>query len=472
MNDDLRRETTMILGAGPAGVGTALGLRLHNYGGRTVLVEEEATPGGLSGCFGWRGHHVDFGAHRLSHNVPEIVALARRIVGPELHEPKNSQGLYFADRVLRFPPHLAEWLSPALLARLTLFGCGFLFAHIKSSFSADPENFVGAIKRMFGETMAEKLVLPMTAKVWGNPEGFSADFARQRFTVASPVQIITRIFNSKKDMTPPTFFYPEKGFGEIWSRMCEWLELRGAELGFGDRPTKIVVENNRVRRVEFANREAIEEDGLELVSTIPLIELIPLLEGFEVDRQIEDAMAAVRVRSLHVGAFEFDTPGILPTKVVTFPDPAIPFTRIFEQNGFSRESVCEGKTVIVIERTVDKGGADDQRDDQTILDEMEKGLRQFSFMPMDKMSARTMQRKPYAYLVPEDRTTEAMQILNYRMGAITNLHLTGRFSDGEYDNCDYACEKGIFLGAMLSGKISEWDYILRLEANRGRVITG
>ena len=74
----------LILGAGPSGLGSGLGLLLHDFPGQISVVERRDRPGGLAGSFSWKGHTIDYGPHRLSPNIPEIRMLASELLGPDL----------------------------------------------------------------------------------------------------------------------------------------------------------------------------------------------------------------------------------------------------------------------------------------------------------------------------------------------------------------------------------------------------
>src|SRR5262245_18509405 len=101
-----RFDQALILGAGPSGLSTGMGLVLNGYQGRITVVEKAPQPGGLAGSFAWKGHTVDFGPHRLSPNIADVRMLAEDLLGPDLLIEKSQHGVQMGERLYQFPPRV------------------------------------------------------------------------------------------------------------------------------------------------------------------------------------------------------------------------------------------------------------------------------------------------------------------------------------------------------------------------------
>lgn len=72
-----------ILGAGPAGLGAALGLARDGY--RVAVFEQGSRVGGNAGSFELAGLPVDYGSHRFHPAAdPGVMALVRELLGDDL----------------------------------------------------------------------------------------------------------------------------------------------------------------------------------------------------------------------------------------------------------------------------------------------------------------------------------------------------------------------------------------------------
>jgi hypothetical protein len=97
--------------------------------------------------------------------------------------------------------------------------------------------------------------------------------------------------------------------------------------------------------------------------------------------------------------------------------------------------------------------------DERLVDLVRENLQRLPYIDTSRITDAKIIRVPYAYVVPDIETREAMFAVQHELKAISNLHLRGRFSVGEYDNSDYAIDHGLRLGAMLTGRVSALEYM-------------
>ena len=197
----------VILGAGPSGLGTALGLSLNGNGVKTLTIEKKDRPGGLAGSFQWKSHTLDFGPHRLSPNIDMIYILAEELLGPDLLMKRSQHGVELSGALYQFPPRVSDWVAPASFWQLSAFAASFLLAKVAwvpRRFEAD--TFEKIIVRKFGRRFYRLIAAPMSGKVWGPPETFDPSFASQRFAMVDPKEVLKRAIFPKQELNPANFY--------------------------------------------------------------------------------------------------------------------------------------------------------------------------------------------------------------------------------------------------------------------------
>jgi protoporphyrinogen oxidase len=469
------RPDVLILGAGATGLGAGLGVALAGSGQKVVIIERNSRPGGLAGSFTWKNHSIDFGPHRLSPNLRTIRALAEELLGPDLLVQKSQHGVQFKGRLYQFPPRVRDFLHPAPIWYSAAFAASFAAAKLNwivRRFDAD--TFESTIVRKFGRRFYRTIAAPMAEKVWIDPSQIDPMFANQRFAQVRPAAVIKKLIFPRQELNPASFYYPRRGYQQLWDAIAELVVREGNEIWCDARPTSIQVEGSRVVSITLKTREGettVDTRNVTVLSTIPLTPLLAMIKGadFSAAREI---IGRVKYRSMLLAMFEFDQSDTLPFRTLIFPESNLRFNRLFEQNKYSRETVAAGRSVVVADVTVPHGDPANSAPSEEILAEIEADLRKLNYVPVDRIVDRNLMRVEYAYAVPDIESRRATARVLHDLKRISNLHFLGRFSVGEYDNADYAIDNGLTFGAMLGGRISRLEYICSIQERRDRSIVG
>src|SRR4051795_7904447 len=111
-------QTTLVLGAGPAGL--TAGYLLGKAGRPVTILEAEDQVGGLAKTVEIDGYRFDLGGHRFFTKAVEVDALWHEVLGEEfLLRPRMSR-IYWNKRFLDYPlrgPDVIKKLGPFELAR-------------------------------------------------------------------------------------------------------------------------------------------------------------------------------------------------------------------------------------------------------------------------------------------------------------------------------------------------------------------
>ena len=76
-----------------------------------TLIEKSSKVGGLSGSFKWKQHIVDYGPHRLSPNIKQIVNLVKKLLGNDLIKGISDHGVQLDGKVFNFPVKILQWMN-------------------------------------------------------------------------------------------------------------------------------------------------------------------------------------------------------------------------------------------------------------------------------------------------------------------------------------------------------------------------
>lgn len=464
-----------MLGAGSSGLGAALGVSLNSQEKDVWVLEKKILPGGLAGSFVWNENIVDYGPHRLSPNLLSTRVLVEELLGPECIINKSQHGVQFKGRLYQFPPRVVDFLSPKAWYLGIVFGLSFMWAKFTwliRRFRRD--SFETTMVSKFGKKFHDEIVAPMAEKVWIAPGQIDPSFVNQRFALIQPLEVIKKVLFPKQELNPSSFYYPRKGFQQLWDNLSDYLERDGQHLLYDCLPTKIEVVRNRIVAVTYQRKgvsDTITGENLEVVSTIPIIKLLEIIHGFDT-APLLDAVKKVKFKSMILVALEFNRPKALPFRTLIFPEKEFWFNRLFEQNEYSRETVSQGKSVIVADVTPPRGDMQMKLSDDEIVQRVVADLKKLSYIPLREMNAVHVERVEFAYVVPDLETRRAFHFVQHELKKIRNLFLMGRFSSGEYDNSDYALDSGLTLGATLSGRASRLEYLYATHSKRGRSIVG
>lgn len=469
-NEELRAATqgsarryVVILGGGPSGLGVALGLADTGYG-HAVLIEIKDRLGGLSGSFERDGMTFDFGPHRLSPQIPQVLARIKQLLGSDLLEAVNTHAVYFDNRVYRYPPHLGDFLNGPTLWLSMEFGVSWLkarFLHMLRHTllrQPAPRNFQQIIESNFGKRFVHKVAKPMMIKVWGDVD-FSAEFATVRFTLPTVRRILKKIFIKTSTFNDSMFYYPRKGFYQIWEELGRYVTAKGAQILLKSTVKEIQLVDGKIASITVmvdGQLRRLEVDWL--VSTIPSPHLISLLNPnpFPV---LNERLKDFVTRGMILIVAVIKRSCVLPARVMIFPESQFLFNRLSEQSQFSRELIPPERTAVLADIVTETNSEIWRRSDEDLEQEVLEQMVQCGFFAAGEVDKLFTVRIPTAYPIPTRGRQEAQRLLDECVRQIPNLLVTGRFGASDYNNSHNALAKGVLAGQVIAGRVSreDWD---------------
>jgi protoporphyrinogen oxidase len=328
--------------------------------------------GGISRTVNYNGNRMDIGGHRFFSKKKEIMDWWQQIMpiqgqaayddillgkqekvfvpgGPDpekedrviLYRQRISR-IFFLRKFFDYPISLKlETFTNMGFWRTVKAGIGYMVSLIHKKPNDTLENFY---INHFGKPLYQLFFEGYTEKVWGvHPSKLGADWGSQRVKGVSVFEVIKNMImknfssktNSRKIETSliEQFIYPKYGPGQLWEIVADEILKANGEIQMQSEVKKVHIQDHCVVSVDY------EKDGQllnipcdYLLSSMPLKDLIAVLEGIEVPENVKRIASKLPYR-------DFITVGLLvkkmkiknQTKIKTYEN-RIPDTWIYVQD--------------------------------------------------------------------------------------------------------------------------------------------
>ena len=343
------QKIAVIAGAGPAGLTAAYEL-LQQTDIKPFVCEKTDAIGGISQTVEHHGNRMDIGGHRFFSKSDQVMAWWEQVMplqakpskddillnetekefakeGPDPEKEDRTMLLrrrvsriFFLRKFFDYPISMKkETFLNMGFARMMRAGFGYLWACVHKLPETSLENFY--INR-FGRPLYEMFFEDYTTKVWGvHPSKLGADWGSQRVKGLSIIAVLKDMWRKnfgKKDNAEvetsliEQFIYPKYGPGQLWETVAKDIEKMGGEIRLNAAVTGVRVESqeSRVKSVEITKADGTKETIAcdYFLSTMPIKDLVPALQGIEVPKEVSQVAAALPYR-------DFITVGLLVNKM-------------------------------------------------------------------------------------------------------------------------------------------------------------
>jgi protoporphyrinogen oxidase len=414
------RELT-ILGGGPAGLGTAF--YADRAGIPFLLYEKSADLGGLCRTLRFGQHSYDCGAHRFHDRDPGITTDIRAMLGDELVSVNAPSKIYDRGRFIDFPPTPLN----VLFSGFNLWETGRIGIElIRSRRRTTPAvSFADFAVSQFGETLARRLLLNYSEKLWGLPaEQLSPDVATRRLQGMTLTSLFFEVIFPKKKTThiDGSFLYPRDGYGRIVAALEEAIPR--ASIRSGHDIVRLECDRKRIRRIHFAQHHHVDP-GAQVVSTLPLTLTVKFL-GDDVTSEVREAAAGLRFRHIRLFFLRLAQPHVSPNASIYIPDPSMCVTRMYEPKNRSSSIAPPNETSLVVEVPCFTGDAIATATTEDLATRVVAELSSIGIIAASKVIEWRHHFLPNAYPVYSLDYVARRSLIIEELGKITNLDLVGR----------------------------------------------
>lgn len=398
-----------VLGAGPSGLCAAWNLAKDGH--RVTVLEKESVCGGQSITFQKGAYRYDLGPHNVHPRRKSIINFLKTNLGDEFVSHEFFAQIYFRGRRINYP--FTGWDVLKSMDVFTMIHCGlsFIFAHFISFFIPkfkDDGSFKSWIINRFGRKFYNIYFGPYTKKVWGiDPAQLSDVVAKKRVVVRGIIELLHLILFQKKLHHPENprmieNFYPQNGIGAISDFFVDGITKAGGQILTESSVKKIVVEKNQIRKILYEHKgetksiDLDKEKNCEVLSTLPLDEMIIMMEG-DTPPAVVKAAQGLDFTSEVFLYLNLKREHVFEAPLFYFSEEEFPFNRIYDVGIFSKKMVPKGKTALCIEITCNRGDDKWNMDDKEIFEKCIVPLEKHNLLHRDDVEGYHTRRMAHAY---------------------------------------------------------------------------
>lgn len=444
----------MVLGAGLAGL--AAGVALTRAGRSVLVLEGDATVGGLAKTIGRGAFRFDLGGHRIHTESERIGAFLEDLLGDELVTVARKSSILLGQRSLDYPLRPLNAIFGLGLATSARILLDYARAQVRGRRRPRPlislEDWV--VDR-FGRAMFRLYFEEYSEKVWGiGCRQISMDWVEQRIQGLSLGQAIRQAVLRSRGRAPATlaeeFRYPRLGAGRIAERMREEIE-RASPVLTGARVERLEHRAFRVERVHARERGTPRSfAGRHVVATIPLTSLVGMLDPTPPAAVLE-AASRLRYRDVVIVTVMLDRERATHQTWIYLPDRRIPFSRLHEPTNWSAHMAPPGKTLLVTEHFCFAGDPTWRARDEELVEVTIGHLARLGFVRQHEVIDGAVVRVPRAYPILDLGYRRHCALVRDYLSRFENLHLAGRTGTFAYLNMDHAIAAGLAAAARILG---------------------
>jgi protoporphyrinogen oxidase len=415
---------TVVIGAGPAGIGAALAL-----GDDAIVLERAADAGGLSATVTLEGAVFDLGGH--SFHTPH--ALVRELVFGALpmEERRREAWCRVNGEWIPYPfqQHFASLHDAALVAECRE-------GLERANGAAAASNFDEHLESRFGPGIAKHFLRPYNEKLWGRDlTRLEAAWTSER--VAPPKASKSMGDGGKRAplRSDERVAYPAQGgFGEIFRALAQRVpRMRYNEVVARVEPGQVVTGSGE--RIACRN----------IVSTLPLPTLLASIPG--VPAQLRASVDRLVALPLALVMIALDGRLQSRRQRVYSADASFPGHKIALNHNSSAHLEGLPHHGILVEVS---GANAIPADDAALSAGVISGLRDMGLLEARQVTATRVVRVPLGYPVPTHTRAaivdEARAWLRER-----RIETVGRFGEWAYINSDEALHRGMRAGEAIRG---------------------
>ncbi|MDY6881654.1 MAG: FAD-dependent oxidoreductase [Desulfatiglans sp.] len=418
----LEKSVIAVIGGGPAGL--AVGFYAKKNDLPFVIYETAHRVGGNANTIRWGDFLFDTGAHRFHDQDPSVTREIKQLMDGELQRINAPSQIFFKNRYIDFP------LSPLNLFKnlgfMSILKGGLDLVRSRLFMKSIDKNFEQYAVFKYGPTIAQDFLLDYSEKLWGlQCHRLSHHVAGKRIHGLDLKTFVLESFGRNKAKTEHldgAFYYPTKGgIDRIASKLKDFCGDDNVKTGL--EITKVFHDDSSIRAIELNHDGIIQTD--QVVNTISLSKFVRMLDP-PPPQEIIRLADNLRYRSMVLVALFLNLDSISPNASIYFPDPSLPFTRIYEPKNRNPLMAPKGKTSLIAEIPCFLNDKMWTEEENSLKDLVSDSLLQMGFFKRRDIIDTQIYRIREAYPILEVDYMEKIDRIMRYLDSFTNLVMTGR----------------------------------------------
>jgi len=453
-----------IIGAGPAGLGTAL--ELVNHGVSDILIiDKNKVVGGLARTEIFDGVRFDIGPHRFFTKNKEVNKIWHDILGADFRPVRRLTRIFYKKRYFNYPIKPAEVLIK--LGPLQSLNTAFSFISAQIGKKGKPITFEDWVVQKFGRKLYEIFFKTYTEKVWGIPcNQITAEWAAQRIKGLDALEVIRNALfgerNEKIRTLVEEFDFPVYGAGQMYQAICDQIVSKGAKIILNSTVIRFNHQDNVIKSIDILDSDGCEINIIakQFFSSIPLAHYFKMLNPSD-SSEINNAADMLKYRDhITVNLLVGGRKEVFPDQWIYVHSPDVQIARIANYNNFSKAMVADkNKTALSVEYFLFRNEDLWNEADKSLIDFSIKELGKMNLIKNSEVENGWVVRETEAYPIYYLGFQERYDIIKSRIGQFTNLYSIGRAGMHKYNNQDHSIMSGI-LAARNYLKLPGSPYLL------------
>ncbi len=457
--------STLIIGAGPAGLTAAYELTQHGWP-VMVLEQDPIWVGGISRTVTYKGYRFDIGGHRFFSKSAEIEQLWTDWLGAEMLTCQRLSRIYYRHTFFDYPIRPLDVFAKLGLPYTSLCVLSYLQARLMPR--RPVVSFEDWVINQFGERLFQTFFKTYTEKVWGIPcDQISADWAAQRIKGLSMVSLIRQTLLPQKrrgDQVIKTlidqFRYPRLGPGQMWEHVRDSIEAAKSSVLMDHKAVSLRWNSTGIFAIQTRSSQGQEQvyGTDQVISSMPIQALVSGLQPAPPDFVIE-AANRLTYRDFLTVALILDQPHLFPDNWIYIHDASVQVGRIQNFKNWSLDLVPIPETTCLgLEYFCFTSNQLWNCPDADLIELATHELGLLGLAGTARVIDGTVVRVPKAYPVYDHQYQQHVnRVRTYLAEHIPNLQLIGRNGMHRYNNQDHAMMTGLLAARNLLAGEYKYD---------------
>jgi protoporphyrinogen oxidase len=453
----MQHYSTVILGAGPAGLTAAY--ELAKQGMQSVVLEKADKVGGISRTETYKGYRFDIGGHRFFTKVGEVQRIWYEILEDDFIKVPRLSRIYYQGKFFDYPLSLFNTLKNLGIQQSFFILMSYLKAKLRARLQPDRPiaSFEDWVTDRFGGRLYHIFFKTYTEKVWGiSCDKIQADWAAQRIQGMSLKRaVINAVFGSQNAKSLiKEFDYPRLGPGMMWERCQEIVESKGSPVHLDTEVIRVERDGNRIQRViARQGGETIELSGDHFISSVPVTALLRKLDPAPPDHVLK-AARGLKYRDFLIVSLIINRDNLFPDNWIYIHSPEFKVGRIQNFKNWSPAMVPDAnKTCLGMEYFCSEGDPLWELSDVELIELATREVVGLGLVPQhSNIEDGVVIRQHKAYPVYDGEYRQHLAVIQEYLEQFENLQTVGRNGMHRYNNQDHSMLTAILAAKNILGE--------------------